>query len=555
MALRRIATTERGINGLTVYIIEGPQLQEVFAAGATRLARLRKEIDNLNIFPVPDGDTGTNMYLTFIAALQEIGTVKDDSIGAVAEAAARGALAGARGNSGVILSQILQGFANALAGKHQATARDVADAMMTGAEMAHNAVSQPVEGTILTVSRRAAEAARFAAARTSDLRRLSIHAYREAGRALDATPEMLPILKDAGVVDAGGKGYVAILEGILQTFRRVTDEALLDIDSTFTKPASPAQEFSCPSSAAAGHHHGPITFTYCTEFIIRGKDLPAQDLRAALKDMGDCLMVVGNYQTLKVHIHSNHPGLVLETGLRFGDLSAVQIGNMREQHAHLKSEEKPIGIVSVSLGEGLAHIMEDIAADFVLNGGQTMNPSAEEIVRAAEQVQSRSVIILPNNKNIVLAAQQAKQLIGKDLWVVPTASVPQGLAALLAFNPDLNVEDNVARMQAAAREVKTGEVTSAVRAAKINGESIRPGEYLGLADGVMLRGETLWEATLAVVTRLAEPGSLVTLYYGGETSQAMAEDIAVQLQKCLPDIELEVHYGGQPLYHFIISVE
>ncbi|MDI6907375.1 MAG: DAK2 domain-containing protein [Thermoanaerobacterales bacterium] len=538
---------------MTLQAIEGPQLQEIFAAGATRLARLRKEIDNLNVFPVPDGDTGTNMYLTFIAALQEIGTVKDDAIASVAAAAARGALAGARGNSGVILSQLLQGFANALAAKRRATAPDIAEALAAGADLAYRAVGQPVEGTILTVARRAAEAARFAAARTADLRRLSLHIYREALRALAETPDILPILKETGVVDAGGKGYVVILEGILQTFRRAHESALLEFPPVFPGPDEGKEGPSAPS--AAGEYQGPIVFAYCTEFIIRGECLLAEEVRAALEGMGDCLMVVGNHQTLKVHIHSNHPGRVLETGLRFGELTAVQVNNMREQHARLKTEEKPVGVVSVALGEGLTSIMESMGADIVLSGGQTMNPSTEEIVRAAEQVAAPRVIILPNNKNVVLAAEQARKLGGKDIQVVPTTSIPQGLAALLAFDPNAPVEANLERMKTAAEGVKTGEVTSAVRDARLNGQSIRAGEYLGLAEENVFRGESLAETTAAVIAHVAGPGSLVTLYYGGDVSQATAEQIALQLQECMPEVEFEVHYGGQPLYHFIISVE
>lgn len=537
---------------MTLYAIEGSQLQEIFAAGATKLARLRKEIDNLNVFPVPDGDTGTNMYLTFIAALQEIGTVKDDAISAVAAAAARGALAGARGNSGVILSQLLQGLANALATKRQATAIDIAEALAAGADLAYRAVGQPVEGTILTVARRAAEAARFAAARTADLRRLCLHIYREARRALAETPDMLPILKETGVVDAGGKGYVVILEGILQAFRRAYDTSLLEVPPVFPGPDG-KEEPAAPS--AAGEYRGPIVFGYCTEFIIRGDCLLAEEVRAALEGMGDCLMVVGNHETLKVHIHSNHPGRVLETGLQFGELTSVQVINMREQHARLQADQKPIGVVSVALGEGLTNIMESMGADIVVSGGQTMNPSTEEIVRAAQQVAAQCVIILPNNKNVILAAEQAKQLADKDLRVVPTTSIPQGLAALLAFDPHTPLETNLTRMRTAAEGVKTGEVTSAVRDARLNGQPIKAGEYLGLAQESVFQGVSLAETTAAVVAHLAEPGSLVTLYYGGEASQATAEEVVRQLQERMPEVEFEVHYGGQPFYHFIISVE
>ncbi|MFZ5898724.1 MAG: DAK2 domain-containing protein [Bacillota bacterium] len=533
---------------MAVNTIDGAQLQEVLAAGATRLARLRQNIDGLNVFPVPDGDTGTNMYLTFIAALQEIGTVKGPSISAVAEAAARGALSGARGNSGVILSQLLHGFAASLAGKDIATTYDIACALQQAAETAYRSVGQPVEGTILTVARRAAEAAVYASSRTCDLRRLSLYTYKHAIQALNETPDLLPVLKEAGVVDAGGKGFVVIFEGIVQTFRnRVSSGELLD--------AAPDFGVEQPELVPAAEYHGNIEFAYCTEFIVKGSDLVPDTLRSELTGLGDCLMVVGTPDTLKVHIHTNHPGTVLETGLRHGALINIQVNNMREQHARLQQNKKPIGIVAVALGEGIIGIMDSMGTDAVVSGGQTMNPSTEEIVRAAESVPSDNVIVLPNNKNVILAALQAKQIAKKNIEVIPTTTIPQGLAALLAYNPEESLAANVERMQEAAAVVKTGEVTRAVRDAAFNGLQIAAGEYLGIAEGNLFTGSTLLDAVRQVVNSLATGADLVTLYYGSEVTEAEAQNIIQTLQDEMPELEFELYYGGQPLYHFIISLE
>lgn len=533
---------------MAVNTINGAQLQEVLAAGATRLARLRQEIDALNVFPVPDGDTGTNMYLTFIAALQEIGTVKEPSIAAVAEAAARGALSGARGNSGVILSQLLHGFAENLAGNAAATTADIARALQQAAETAYRSVGQPVEGTILTVARRAAEAAVYAAKRSCDLRRLSLYTYRHAMLALNETPDLLPVLKEAGVVDAGGKGFVVIFEGILQTFRnRMSSGELLN--------AAPDFGVEQPKSVPAAEYHGDIEFAYCTEFIVKGSDLVPDTLRSELTGLGDCLMVVGTPDTLKVHIHTNHPGTVLETGLRHGALINIQVHNMREQHARLQQDKKPIGIVAVALGEGIISIMDSMGTDAVVSGGQTMNPSTEEIVRAAENVPSDNVIVLPNNKNVILAALQTKQIAKKNIEVIPTTTIPQGLAALLAYNPEESLAANVERMQEAAAAVKTGEVTRAVRDAALNGLQIAAGEYLGIAEGNLVKGSTLLDAVRQVVNALATGADLVTLYHGAEVTEAEAQNILQALQDEMPEVEFELYYGGQPLYHFIISLE
>ncbi|MEW6541693.1 MAG: DAK2 domain-containing protein [Bacillota bacterium] len=527
--------------------INGAQLQEVLIAGAARLARMRQEIDRLNVFPVPDGDTGTNMYLTFMGALQELGQTSDESIGAVTEAMARGALLGARGNSGVILSQILQGFSAALAGKDQAGAADIAEAFEKGVEFAYRTISDPVEGTILTVARSATEAARESAERSPDIRRLGLQIYRRGAETLTLTPELLPVLKQAGVVDAGGKGLLVILEGMLHVFRRFREEELL------TAPF----DFLTGSAQSTPHLEEleDIRFLYCTEFLVRGPDLKSDELRAGLRHLGDCLMVAGNGNMLKVHIHSNNPGRVLEEGLRHGTLHEVHINNMADQTAELKQPRKPLALVAVVSGEGLAKIFESLGTDAVVPGQQTMNPSTEEILRAVERVPADRVLILPNNSNIILAAQQAQALSKKEVRVVPSRTVPQGLAAMLSFALDADLETNASRMEAALGNVLTGEVTQAVRDAAMDGQEIAAGGWLGIAEANLVTGGGLSEVTEKVIGALVAAGSLVTLYHGKDVSTAEAEEIIAGLQAVFPGAEFELYYGGQPLYHFIISVE
>lgn len=527
--------------------VDSAQLQEIFVGGATRLARLRQDIDKLNVFPVPDGDTGTNMYLTFMAALQEMGRVEDDSIGAVTEAVARGALTGARGNSGVILSQILQGFAHALAGKEKATAADIAEALERGSDYAYRAVSEPVEGTILTVARAAAEAARFAADRSSDLPRLGLNVYRRAADTLQLTPEMLPVLKEAGVVDAGGKGFVAILEGILRIFKRYRDE--------YAETPDPCDIYT-PEERAPGAAQTGLQFVYCTEFIVRGERIPLEEIKEILRGYGDCLMVVGNPDTAKVHLHTNNPGQVLESCLLYGSLHQIEVDNMLDQYRESeRSRVKPLGIVAVAPGEGIVKIMESIGTDAIISGGQTMNPSTEEIVRAIEDIPAENVIVLPNNKNIIPAAEQARRLTAKKVTVIPTRTVPQGLAALLAASPEDDLETNAARMREAGEGVLTGEVTKAAKDSAFNGLDIRTGEFIGIAEGKLIKSAGLEEAVLDVAAELVPQGELVTLYYGRDVPGVEAERIIEKLSGIYPEAEFELYYGGQPLYHFFISVE
>ncbi|SHF50748.1 DAK2 domain-containing protein [Desulforamulus putei] len=537
---------------MSLYSFDGQGLKKMILGSTNLLARHKSEIDALNVFPVPDGDTGNNMYLTLLAAAKEIQNLDTTHIGEVAEAAAQACLMGARGNSGVILSQLVRGFARALEGKEKANALEVVEALEEGAKLAYQAVMNPVEGTMLTVMRRSAEAARTAVLRKYDLLRVMIITLREARLALRETPELLPVLKEAGVVDAGGRGYVVILEGILNVLKRVEDFSLL-------KDFTARQEDKFSKGLTRGLDT-EIHFTYCTEFLVKGSNIPLDTLRHELVPYGDCLMVVGSGQVAKVHIHTNHPGLVLENCLNYGSLHELAIHNMKEQHQQRKKEslpEKEVGIVTVGTGEGIIDIMNSLGADTVVVGGQTMNPSTEEIMRAIKGVPARGVLVLPNNKNIILAAEQAAKMVkDKEVKVVPTRTIPQGLSALLAQNPTGSLEDNFQRMSDAARSIVSGEVTKAVRETTHNGLKIHQGDLIGIAEGAIVTvGQDLARVVKELVDNmLDEDHSLVTLYYGSDAGQS-AEKIVDNLKTHYPDIEFELHYGGQPLYHFILSVE
>ncbi|GFN22149.1 phosphatase [Thermanaeromonas sp. C210] len=536
------------------YIFNGHDLKAMLMGAANRLASARVEIDALNVFPVPDGDTGTNMYLTLWSGVKEIQSLDSSALGDIADAVARGCLLGARGNSGVILSQIMRGFADALAGKERAGARELAQAFAAGTRYAYSAVSEPVEGTILTVCRAISEAVSEAAAKTGDLPRIVVYSCRQAQQALARTPELLPVLQEAGVVDAGGKGLVVILEGVIQALKDLAvkkDIQLFDLAVSQQKRFAPLKGVLTPE----------IEFTYCTEFVLAGSSIPLETLKAELAPYGDCLLVVGNQKTAKVHIHSNHPGLVLECGLRYGALHSVQINNMEEQYAEWRlapSEEiRPIGIVAVGPGEGLNAILESLGAGRVVDGGPTMNPSAQDLAAAVNELRAEKVIILPNNSNILLAAEQAVRLANRPARVVPTVTVPQGVAALMAFNPYGGLEENAVKMAEAMQKVRTGEIARAARNSRVNGQAVREGDYMGLAEGrVVISGPDLAPVLEGLLEHMVkEDTSLVTLYFGGGLSTQEAEALLEPLKERFPAVDFELYYGGQPLYQFILSVE
>ncbi|WP_347490522.1 DAK2 domain-containing protein [Desulfoscipio sp. XC116] len=539
-----------------IYSFDGEQMKYMLVGAANLLAVNKSEIDALNVFPVPDGDTGTNMYLTLLSGVKEARQVESGEISDVIAAAARGCLMGARGNSGVILSQIFSGFARALEGCSRAGAADMARAFVSGAEVAYRAVGNPVEGTILTVCRETAIGMEKAAARSKDPVRVLVLGYRAAGRALARTPEQLPVLREAGVVDAGGKGLVVILEGIIQSLKDAAARRNIEL---FDLAASQQKEFI---DSRAKDFTADIEFTYCTEFILMGRNIPMDTLRQELSPYGDCLLVVGDDRAAKVHIHSNHPGLVLECGLKYGALQSVQIGNMEEQSQELRRENaigeaKPLGVAAVGTGEGIATILQSMGADVVIEGGQTMNPPAEQLLDAVNSVNASAVILLPNNKNILMAARQAAAMAAKEVHVVPSISIPQAFAALLAYNPYAAAGENAGKMEEASGEVKTGEVTVAVRDAVIDGNNICKGDFIGMADDRLVAAGRHLDALVGDLLRIMidEEAGLVTLYYGAGMTGAEAREITGKMEEEFEELDFELHYGGQPLYQFIISVE
>lgn len=536
--------------------LQGEDFRHLLTGSLHMLGRYRAEIDALNVFPVPDGDTGTNMYLTLRAGLQEAEAASAKAIGEIAAAVARGALLGARGNSGVILSQIWQGFAGALAGCQQAGVADVARAFDAGARAAYQAVSNPVEGTILTVIRATADAFAEAAGRGYDLLRSMVHVLRRSREALARTPELLPILREAGVVDAGGRGLVVVLEGIVYALKVAAARSQLEL---FDLAASQQKEFIGRVQDAAAL----LNYTYCTEFILRGQNLPLETMRRELAPYGDCLLVVGDGTVAKVHIHSNHPGLVLECCLKYGSVHQVHINNMEEQVREKSGETvpapapKPVGVVAVAVGEGLSQILTSLGVDLILPGGQTMNPSAEEILDAVRAVPAHTVVVLPNNKNVLLAARQAAGLAEKRVLVVPTHSIIQGMAAMLAFNPYHEPAELLAGMERAADQVVCGEVTRAVRQTRLEGRDIAAGDYLGLDGERIVSNSPDVHQVLAdlVEALLREEHGLLTLYYGAEVTEEQAGQCVHFLQTRFPSLDIELHFGGQPLYQYYLSLE
>lgn len=531
----------------------GDELLMMLVGSANLLAEHRSEIDALNVFPVPDGDTGTNMYLTFLAGVKEAREKRGAPAGEIAAAMARGSLLGARGNSGVILSQILHGFSKALEGKDRVYTADVSAAFAEGADAAYRAVMNPVEGTILTVCRRLSNAFVESLSRQYDLLRAMFHAYRQSQQALAETPEMLPVLKEAGVVDAGGRGLVVILEGILHALKKAAARQQLEL---FDLAASQQKEFMARARDVSLN----IEYTYCTEMIVKGGSLPLDRMRTELSPYGDCLMVVGNDETAKVHIHSNHPGLVLECCLKYGALHSVQINNMEDQHKEFRQNagpEKPLGLISVGIGDGIINIMESLGADVVVPGGQTMNPSTESLLEAINRARAEKVLVLPNNGNVILTAEQAASMAEREVRVVKTANIPQGLAAMLAHNPYGALDEVAGKMAFAATGVRCGEITRAVRDTISNGYKVKAGEYIAVSgDGVVAAGSDLYPVIKGLVNTLAGgEAEILTLYYGAGMSGYEAQSLADRLGSEFGGLDIEVHYGGQPHYQFIVSAE
>ncbi|MGQ9779153.1 MAG: DAK2 domain-containing protein [Bacillota bacterium] len=544
-------------------LVDGERFWQMLSAGTALLHEHKEEVDALNVFPVPDGDTGTNMYLTFLAALREAEKVPKFRLSQVVEAAAQGALMGARGNSGVIVSQLFRGFAKAVAGAESIDRRGLAAGLQGAVNLAYQAVRKPVEGTILTVAREAAKAAEAALRREGSLVEFWEEVCAHAALALAKTPEMLPILAQAGVVDAGGKGLVVFMEGALRALKG--EEAVAVASSTGTVARTGA------TIALVEDEPIDLTYRYCTEFLLRGRNLNPEQIKVDLAPHGDCLMVVGDEKMVKIHLHTNNPGLILDYAVRLGEMSEIQINNMVEQsqqrlerlkqaraaETEAASEPKEIGIVAVVMGDGLVQIFRSLGVDEVVEGGQTMNPSAEDLLRSVERVAAKQVLILPNNGNVIMTAGQVSELTELPVAVAPSKTIPQGIAALMAFNPSASLEENLMNMTRALEEVKTGEVTYAVRASNLNGLAIEEGDVIGLVDDELVAtGKKPAEVLQKILDRMVEKeDALISIYYGRDVEEEEAREALAALTDRFPAAEIELYYGGQPLYYYIVSVE
>ena len=557
-------------------VIDGLLLKEMVIAGANLLEQNREAIDALNVFPVPDGDTGTNMSLTMKSTIREIAAVDEPSASKLANLSARGALKGARGNSGVILSQILRGFARGIEGEDKVDAQLFAKGLRSGAETAYKAVMKPKEGTILTVIRVIAEdSTRYVQKHPDNLPGLLDKVIRSGEAILEKTPDMLPALKQAGVVDSGGQGLLTVLKGWRAAFNgeKIEDTAA-NIGSAATF------EFEDDHDKLE-----EITFMYCTEFIIqRMKDTVTEDdinrFRTRLTRIGDCVVVVGDFSLVKVHVHTNDPGKALQYACELGELINLKIDNMAEERrerlakaerdqkaaAEAKAaeeaakEEAPLkdyGMVAVSLGEGFSGIFEDLGVDHIVEGGQTMNPSIEDILDAVDGVGAKTVFILPNNSNVILAASQAAELSEREVVVLPTKNVAMGIGAVIAFSQEASVEENREAMTEAAEQVKTGQITFAVRDTVFEDKEIKEGDIIGIHNGrIETVGQNIHDIAVDLVSHVVEEGdSLITIYYGQDTSEEDAQALGDEITELYSDMDVEVQYGGQPLYYYLIATE
>lgn len=538
--------------------IDAALMVKMFKQGTTNLTQNKELVDALNVFPVPDGDTGTNMSLTMTYAIGEMLKNEYDTVAQVAKAISKGSLMGARGNSGVILSQIFRGFSKACDAHETLGVPELAQAFIDSAQTAYKAVLKPVEGTILTVIREISVKAE--AVKNSQV---SLHDFfeiilKQGEISLKNTPNLLPPLKQAGVVDAGGKGLMLILTGFY--------DALLGKESEMDYTAH--QVSTKTSSAQAQYRTEDIEFAYCTEFIVRGSALEGIDLRERLMDHGDSMVYVPDDEIIKVHIHTNNPGLVMQEALKHGELIKIKIENMKEQHGHIIHEDhdhdhapqapqKKFGFIGVAMGEGLAAVLSDLNVDHIIEGGQTMNPSTEDIHKAIDMIKADEVFILPNNSNIILAANQAKELSEKTVHVLPTKTIPQGISALLAFDPASDGQENFSKMVEAIGMVKSLQITYAVRDTIVNDITIEVNDYLGILDNqIVASGKDLHDTILAAIDQAMDDASeMVTIYYGADITEDEALALQDEIQEMYPDVEIEVYEGKQPIYYYVISVE
>jgi len=564
-------------------------VKEVFISGANNISNKKEYINELNVFPVPDGDTGTNMTLTIMSAVAEVKSLDKPTINSLAKAISGGSLRGARGNSGVILSQLLRGFCRDVKDKEEITLEVIASAFAHATETAYKAVMKPKEGTILTVARAMAEKASDLLSTEDDLVEYLEKIVEAGDEALAGTPELLPVLKEAGVVDSGGQGLMEIMRGFLMALKG--EAAVLEGDAVPSGPARGAgllEEIpTAKGSSRDDISTADIKFGYCTEFIVllekELSDKEIDKIKEFLLSIGDSLVCVADEEVLKIHVHTNHPGQAFEKGLEYGQLTRCKVDNMREEHnerisfaipyeagdkseaSYEKSEEekpqeppKKYGFVAVSAGEGLSTIFEEIGVDYVIRGGQTMNPSTDDIISAIDKVNAENVFILPNNKNIVLAANQAAEIVdAKKVYVVTTATIPQGIAAMLEFNEALEPEENLEGMKEASLGIKTGEITFAVRDTSVEGKEIRKNNIMGISDnGIDAVGTDVEEVTKQLIDTLVDEDSgLISLYYGEDVSKEEAEAFAASLSEKYDDLDVDIRFGGQPIYYYILSVE
>ncbi|WP_308783940.1 DAK2 domain-containing protein [uncultured Blautia sp.] len=552
---------------MSIKTIDAKILSRMFLAGARNLEAKKEWINELNVFPVPDGDTGTNMTMTIMSAASEVSALENPDMETLAKAISSGSLRGARGNSGVILSQLLRGFTRSVRKSEVLDASAIAAAMERAVETAYKAVMKPKEGTILTVAKEAALKAVEIAPEAEELQPFFDEVFAHAEETLARTPEMLPVLKEAGVVDSGGQGLLEVMRGAIDGFMGK------EIDySVFEKSSSPSVTKISPQAEA------DIKFGYCTEFIILLEAPVSEEeehkFKEFLTSIGDSIVVVADEEIIKVHVHTNHPGQAIERALTYGALSRMKIDNMREEHQEklIKDAEKlakeqeeaeklppkEAGFIAVSAGEGLTEIFRELGVDYLIEGGQTMNPSTEDMLNAISKVNAETVYIFPNNKNIILAANQARDLTeDKKIVVVPTKTVPQGITAMISFVPEKSAEENAEVMEEAISKVHTGQITYAVRDTRLDDKEIHEGDIMGIGDkGILAVGgnkEKVAEATIAEM--MSDEAEVISIYYGADTSEESAEALAASVEELYPDCEVEVNRGGQPIYYYIISVE
>lgn len=539
--------------------IDGRIYCNMLKHASNKLEEQRDLINSLNVFPIPDGDTGTNMSMTLKSAIAEIQNYKGNSIGEVSKLVSRGALMGARGNSGVILSQILRGMAKGLENKNEADTKDFAEALAEGAHFAYKAVMRPTEGTILTVIKAAAECALESVSENfiEFFDEITTHSLI----ILNKTPEMLPVLKKANVVDAGGKGLLVLLQGMRDVLAE-NIESVEILDSSQVSVSTAEIEDEVYDEFA---NQSEIRFKYCTEFIIKSSKGDTNAFKEKLEQIGDSLVIVNDGSIIKVHMHTNEPGVVLTEALKLGELSGIKIDNMDEQHTSMMEgqsnkiyeNQKKYAIISVAAGKGLKKIFEDLGADYVIEGGQTMNPSTQDILNAISKLRAEHIFILPNNKNIIMAATQAAELSDKNVHVVQTKTIPQGIAALTAFNNMYSTEENLKLMNKSAETVSTGSVTYAIRDTEIDGFNIKQGDIIGLVDGKMKKvGNDPYSVAEQLLDMMVDNTSeLITVFYGNDCTINKVEELMDRAEKKYPDLDVQYYDGGQPLYYFLISVE